>query len=264
LQALICAYIRSGAFPQIAAEAAGIPQKVFERWMRYGQAKRPLPLYRDFAQAVRQAQAQARLLAENHALKDDPLTWLKSGPGKETARMPGWTSPIKPATPKRKNNGLSSQRFMDFITCLLTALEPFPEARLAAADALERGGWMADPEQPEMPEQAEAVVVSAEPATQREALSEPARDALPESLPLSSSPAASAGSAATSVETRSGKPQGTETKTQPKRIETTTNKQATVNEPAAKPASGAAATPRNGPSAWDPLDARHWIVFSSS
>src|SRR5438132_13940624 len=88
LQATICAYVRSGAFPQIAAEAAGIPQKVFERWMRYGQAKRPLALYRDFAKAVRQAQAQARLLAENHALKLAPLTWLKSGPGKETARMP--------------------------------------------------------------------------------------------------------------------------------------------------------------------------------
>jgi hypothetical protein len=261
LQATICAFIRSGAFPQIAAEAAGIPQKVFDRWMRYGQARRPLALYRDFAQAVRQAQAQARLLAENQALQDSPLNWLKSGPGKETARMPGWTSPIKPATPARKGTGLSRQRLMDFISCLLTALEPFPEARLAAADALERGGWMAEPEQVEMPRQGEVVVVSGETSAQAEAVVEPVRDIPADTAPL---PPALAGNAASNGERREGMPPGTETRAQPTCNETTTKQQPNGSEPAAKPASAPTPPPRNRPSAWDPLDAKHWIVFSSS
>src|SRR5262245_59058160 len=61
IQELICAYLRAGSFPHVAAEAAGVPQKVFERWLRWGRAKRPVPLYRDFYEAVSRAQAEARL-----------------------------------------------------------------------------------------------------------------------------------------------------------------------------------------------------------
>src|SRR5256885_11431863 len=94
IQNTICAYVRSGGFPEVAAQAAGVPVKVFERWMKCGRADRPVPLYRDFYEAVCTAQAQARLRAENRAFEQAPVTWLKSGPGKETPRMPGWTSPI--------------------------------------------------------------------------------------------------------------------------------------------------------------------------
>jgi hypothetical protein len=259
LQALICAYIRSGAFPQIAAEAAGIPQKVFDRWMRYGQARRPLALYRDFAQAVRQAQAQARLLAENHALQQSPLNWLKSGPGKETARMPGWTSPVKPAMPALKETGLSRQRLMDFIACLLTALEPFPEARLAAADALERGGWMAEPEQVEMPRQGEVVVASGETSAQADAVAERGRDIPAAVQGIAVTPA---GNAASNGEERVGTPQGTETGVQPTCKQMTTKRQANGNKPAAKLATGPTPVPQNRPGAWDSLDARTWIGFT--
>jgi hypothetical protein len=244
LQATICAFIRSGAFPQIAAEAAGIPQKVFERWLRYGQAKRPLALYRNFAQAVRQAQAHARLLAENHALQQEPLTWLKSGPGKETARMPGWTSPIKPATPKRKRSGMSDERFMEFLACLLKALTPFPEARLAAAAALEQGGWMDDPAEPETAEQGESPAVVAETVPPQVAPVEPMRDnsdapTLPASVPAPSvSPAAN-------VERREGPAQGTETRAQSNSNETTTKQQPTGNETTTKPAPNFAIEPFN-------------------
>jgi hypothetical protein len=45
---------------------------------------------------VREAIATARLAAEMQALKDDPLFWLKYGPGKETADVPGWSNAVKP------------------------------------------------------------------------------------------------------------------------------------------------------------------------
>src|SRR5437870_9391984 len=95
IRADICAFIRSGGFPHVAAEAAGVPQKVFERWMKWGKAARPIPAYRDFIEAVCQAQAYARVVAENYAFEHATITWLKSGPGKETPHSRGWTSPVK-------------------------------------------------------------------------------------------------------------------------------------------------------------------------
>ena len=37
LQEKIVAYIRAGGFPHVAAEAAGLPRRVFERWLERGQ-----------------------------------------------------------------------------------------------------------------------------------------------------------------------------------------------------------------------------------
>jgi hypothetical protein len=88
--------IRHGAFPYIAAEAAGIPREVFADWMRRGSAKRPSPRFRRFRDQVREAIATARLAAEMYALKNDPLAWLKFGPGKETTDVPGWSNAVKP------------------------------------------------------------------------------------------------------------------------------------------------------------------------
>jgi hypothetical protein len=59
LQEIICEYIRRGADPFTAAEAAGVPQAVFERWLRYGQARRPVRLWQDFYRALRTAAARA-------------------------------------------------------------------------------------------------------------------------------------------------------------------------------------------------------------
>ena len=87
VQEQICAFIRAGSFPQVAAQAVGIPVKVFESWMRYGNALRPLPIYRDFREAVLQAQAIARLAAESRALQRAPLSWLRFGPGRHV--LPG-------------------------------------------------------------------------------------------------------------------------------------------------------------------------------
>ncbi len=53
----ICARIRKGAPAVAAALACGIPQEVFELWMRYGQARRPVRKYCDLYEGVRQAEA---------------------------------------------------------------------------------------------------------------------------------------------------------------------------------------------------------------
>src|SRR5207253_4746566 len=108
-------------------------------------ADRPVPLYRDFYEAVCTAQARARLRAENRAFEQAPVTWLKSGPGKETARMPGWTSPVRSRPLPGVRRGRSADRWQTLITVLLAALKPFPDARAAAADALDACGWDKEP-----------------------------------------------------------------------------------------------------------------------
>jgi hypothetical protein len=136
----VLAFIRAGGFPHQAAEAAGIPREVFERWLRQGQSPGGPKCYRDFYQAVLQARAQARLKAEVAALSDRPLDWLRSGPGKETADSPGWTAPVRarPAERQPEANPLLDPAFQAFIQALLAALEPFPAARAAAAELVAR------------------------------------------------------------------------------------------------------------------------------
>ncbi len=134
----ICAYIRAGGYPPVAAEAAGVPRRLFRRWLARGLKKRARAPYRGFAEAVRQAAAQARLAAETAAFKKDAVNWLKSGPGRETAALPGWSMPVKarPAD-KRRENPLLQPEVARLVAALLEALTPFPEARTAAAAAIE-------------------------------------------------------------------------------------------------------------------------------
>src|SRR5262245_35499216 len=89
----ICAFIRAGAYPHVAAEAAGVPKEEFDLWMHKGTTqKRGRSDFRAFAEQVRKAMAQARLRAEMKVLEEDPLAWLRSGPGKEQGDRPGWTT----------------------------------------------------------------------------------------------------------------------------------------------------------------------------
>jgi hypothetical protein len=268
LQQQICAYIRAGGFPDSSAEALGVPAEVFRRWLRYGQSKRPNPLYRGFLLAVREAQAHARVQAEMRAHQDRPLEWLKNGPGKETDRLPGWTSPVKPAQPKKRGGGLSLQRTLELCQALLQALTPYPEAREAAAEALHKSGWLRD--DPDAPPEAVAVVSPAEPESQAQPRDNPAGPA--DHSPTSTAPPAPP-------------PPVMETKcfdVAPARLPTcpqvSVKAAPTRGEPAVNPerthkqgttaARSGEETPREkprktGPGPWDPLDAGHWIVFSS-
>jgi hypothetical protein len=139
LEQVVAAYIRAGGFPHVAAEAAGLPRAVFEDWLRRGQAPRPAAALRRFCDAVRLAQAQARLGAEIAALKDKPLDWLKAGPGKERPDAPGWSALAKAQAGRGKPTPLLLQPEMQaFLRALLRALEAHPEARAAAAEQLAR------------------------------------------------------------------------------------------------------------------------------
>lgn len=141
VQSLICGLIRAGAFPHVAAEAAGIPQRVFERWMRCGKVRQPVEEYRLFAAAVMTAKAHARALAETDVRKRYPVSWLRSGPGREGDGKPGWTGTVQPVPLKGPDDTMgSSERWWAVFPPLLDALAPFPEARAAAAAVLARAG----------------------------------------------------------------------------------------------------------------------------
>ena len=88
----IVAFIRAGTYDWIAAEAAGIGKSTFYRWLARGAREARGP-YREFHDAVRQARAQARVAAETEVRRDQPLAWLRYGPGRESA-------PARPAGPR--------------------------------------------------------------------------------------------------------------------------------------------------------------------
>jgi hypothetical protein len=96
VEAKILNAIRHGVFPLVAAEAFGVPREVFADRLRSGESDSAPAEERSFRAKVREAAAVARLKAETFALQSDPLYWLKYGPGKETADIPGWSNAVKP------------------------------------------------------------------------------------------------------------------------------------------------------------------------
>jgi hypothetical protein len=144
IQNSITAFIVAGAFPHVAAEAAGIPAEVFHRWMERGNPMnrppswKPHRLYTPFWQAVRQASAQARLAAEVQALRQEAVRWLMQGPGKERPRVPGWSQTVRPQITEdnKEINVLLDPQWQSLFATILQVLAPFPEARAALAQAL--------------------------------------------------------------------------------------------------------------------------------
>ena len=138
VQNRIGAFIRAGGFPHIAAQAEGIPPEVFDDWLRRGQRRRGPAIYQHFADAVSQAIAQARLKAETAVFADNPLNWLKFGPGKQTPACPGWTNPVKaPAASKQESgNPLLQPEIAALIRRVQDELESFPELRVRVAAAV--------------------------------------------------------------------------------------------------------------------------------
>ncbi len=151
VQTTICRYVLSGGYPHVAAEAAGVPREVFDRWLRLARARRPKRKYRLFYEAVTQAHAQVRLSAEVKALAKDPLAWLKCGPGKEAPDRAGWSNPPKsqPAGTGEAVNLLLRRETQDLVATLLRVLGPYPEVRAAVAEAL--GAADAEPAPPAEP-----------------------------------------------------------------------------------------------------------------
>jgi hypothetical protein len=90
IEATITAAIRAGAYAWVAAQAAGVSQTTFHRWMTDDR-----PRYRQFREKVDQARAQARLAAEIEVRKTKPEVWLRLGPGRERPGEPGWTDSMQ-------------------------------------------------------------------------------------------------------------------------------------------------------------------------
>lgn len=93
IAAKIIAYIKGGTFDYVAAEAAGISARTFREWMARGEGRssRPsTPAYREFAERVRTARAEARVIAEAEVHRDKPLAWLShAAPSRDGEQ--GWS-----------------------------------------------------------------------------------------------------------------------------------------------------------------------------
>jgi len=140
----LVAFVRAGGHPHVAAEAVGIPKEVFDQWMQLGKPTgrgkntKPHPKYTKLWQAVMVARGQAQLRAEIKALDDEPLQWLKFGPGKETQERPGWSGLPRPVVREDNTtvNVLLSPEMQGVFGAILQVLTPYPEARAAVAAAL--------------------------------------------------------------------------------------------------------------------------------
>jgi hypothetical protein len=135
----VCSYIRSGAFPEVACEACGIPVHVYRKWMQKANSKGSRKIFRQFRDAIIEASATARIYAEIAVFKDDPKTWLSKGPGRERHDMPGWTQPTRPILVRDADNAsiLASPEWNAVWSVVLLALDSFPDARQALIKHLE-------------------------------------------------------------------------------------------------------------------------------
>lgn len=98
--ALIVNAIRAGSFDHVASQAAGVGPSTFRAWMAQADhpdpAKPPSDELLAFAAEVRTARAGARVRAENRVFMENPLAWLRLGPGRDRGDPdePGWTDQV--------------------------------------------------------------------------------------------------------------------------------------------------------------------------
>lgn len=91
----ILGLIRGGVFPYVAAGLAGVSPRTLREWVARGEdrsARPSTPKLRAFAGKYRQAEAEARAIAEARIYKEDPKYWLtRAAPSRDG--LPGWTTP---------------------------------------------------------------------------------------------------------------------------------------------------------------------------
>jgi hypothetical protein len=130
----LLSYIRSGGYPLVAAEGAGVAREVYLHWLRRGQHPHAREPFRGFVRQVRQAMAQARLMAELAVFDKDSKYWLGHGPGKETPDNPGWTTEGKSIA--KAEEAPAEPDCPTLVQLFLQALSDFPEVRLVVARRL--------------------------------------------------------------------------------------------------------------------------------
>jgi len=141
---MMVAFVRAGAYPEVAARAAGEPACRLVKWLRPG--RRVPPHLRAFVETLDQAAAQARATAEFALFSKNPVHWLRYGPGKETSRRPGWSTAPRPDPARDADPSLlDAPAGRALILQILEALEAFPEARAAVAAVLQDHSRTAPP-----------------------------------------------------------------------------------------------------------------------
>lgn len=87
VEADIIAAIEEGSYAWVACQSAGISKESYHRWMR-GETPETLA----FRDRVLEAHARARKKAETRVFHEDPVVWLRQGPGRDRGfEEPGWT-----------------------------------------------------------------------------------------------------------------------------------------------------------------------------
>lgn len=66
------------------------------------------------------------------AFKDDPRTWLKHGPGRESPGKPGWSAPVRSAgvSASRSTALFANQQVLHLLALIRPVLARYPEALL--------------------------------------------------------------------------------------------------------------------------------------
>lgn len=94
--------VRIGNFPYIAAQAVGIPKSTFYHWMAVGSDPGAPDLFRELRDRVLASAAEARSSAEARVFRENPLAWLRLGPGRGD-----WTE--EPTSPISRGEGVFDQ-----------------------------------------------------------------------------------------------------------------------------------------------------------
>jgi hypothetical protein len=148
----IAGYLSQGGYDHVAAEAAGVSQRTFARWLRRGRKQGDGP-YRHFYKRIRQARAGARLRAEIAVYQKDSKFWLRHGPGREQPDRKGWSTAVKPSPGNPPGGAFGDWHFQEMLAIVLEALTPFPEARQAVSDKVELSPFTKGEEQHDSEEQ---------------------------------------------------------------------------------------------------------------
>jgi hypothetical protein len=143
LQQRTISYIRAGAFDWVAAEANGVGRFIFWEWIKRGEdthsVRPPTEQYAQFAQAVREARAEARLSAEVEVKRGEPLSWLMKGPGRDRSGEPGWASPSDThQVEAAQSSGPTWAQWAALRTQLLAILLKYPDVHQAAAQVFQQ------------------------------------------------------------------------------------------------------------------------------
>ena len=135
LENQILSFIRAGAWPHEACRAAGVPDRVYTRWLDPSHTRGRLY---EFQNKLKQAQAIARIVAAQAVKKEDPFKWLANGPARDAPGEPGWaamSNPVEVADLK-SIDPLQFPEFVKFVNAVRIVMATFPEARIMLDDLL--------------------------------------------------------------------------------------------------------------------------------